>query len=94
MSLHGQIMNLPCKFQTAWNAAAPSGWVEGYVNGHRDTRHAAADLALTADEQIRKLREALEQIANAEPDPLDMKFDAFVIKQAASLARAALKETE
>lgn len=42
--LHAQIMNLPCKFQAAWDAQ-PSEWVEGYVNGHRDTRHAAAELA-------------------------------------------------
>lgn len=46
--LHAAIMNLPCKFEAAWQTPAPSDWVEGYVNGHRDTRYAAAELAMKA----------------------------------------------
>jgi hypothetical protein len=47
-SLHQQIMNLPCKYEAAWQKPAPSDWIEGYVNGHRDTRHAAAELVSAA----------------------------------------------
>lgn len=44
-SLHDAIMNLPCKFQAAWDAPSPSEWIQGYYNGYLDTRYAAAELA-------------------------------------------------
>lgn len=59
-SLHAAIMNLPCKYEVAWQAAAPSSWVEGYVNGHRDTRHAAAELANEHGAIKQELLEALQ----------------------------------
>jgi hypothetical protein len=44
MNLHGQIMNLPAK------AFAPGEMNDAaYGFGHRDARHAAAELALKAD---------------------------------------------
>lgn len=73
--LHAQIMNLPCKYEAAWQTPAPSDWVEGYVNGHRDTRHAAAELALSADSAIKELREALEYWLPRE-EPLRHQEDA------------------
>ena len=47
-NLHAQIMNLPCE-----------GTHESYKIGHRDARHAAAELANAADETIETLRAAL-----------------------------------
>jgi hypothetical protein len=58
--LHSQIMNLPCKYEAAWQTPSPSDWVEGYVNGYRDTRHAAAELALSQSSRIVRLEEALK----------------------------------
>jgi hypothetical protein len=57
--LHAAIMNLPCKYDAAWQTPAPSDWVEGYVNGHRDTRHAAAELAAAHDAGRQELVELL-----------------------------------
>jgi hypothetical protein len=59
MSLHDKIMNLPCRVP---DNRANSG-VACYQQGHRDARHAAAELALTAD----ALLEALQRIM---PSPL------------------------
>jgi hypothetical protein len=60
MNLHDQIMSAPIgpiqQFSEDERLA--------YLAGHRDARHAAAELALTADDQIRKLREALEWCVN------------------------------
>ena len=66
-ALHAAIVNLPCK--------APSGYPFGselcqgvYREGHRDARHAAAELVAAAtsaqDAQIAMLREALRPFAN------------------------------
>lgn len=65
-NLHAAIMNLPCKFEAAWQTPAPSDWVEGYVNGHRDTRHAAAELANEHDAIKQELLEALRELHEAE----------------------------
>jgi phytoene dehydrogenase-like protein len=62
MGLHAAIMNLPCKFEAAWQTPAPSDWIEGYVNGHRDTRHAAAELAASHEGEVKRLREALTEV--------------------------------
>jgi hypothetical protein len=78
--LHAAIMNLPCKFEAAWQTPAPSEWVEGYVNGHRDTRHAAAELVSAAmsarDAEVERLREALEQCFDYPADVFDLPEDA------------------
>ena len=47
MDLHGQIMNLTIPIGTGF-APGTSG-DDGYRMGHRDARHAAAELALKAD---------------------------------------------
>ncbi len=51
MDLHGQIMNLR-------ERQVPAG-MDFYMLGHRDARHAAAELALKADACIDALRAAL-----------------------------------
>ncbi len=55
MSLHDQIMNLPAPDYSVLLA------MPDYAAkiGHRDARHAAAELALKADAQIERLRHAL-----------------------------------
>lgn len=56
MSLHDMIMNLPA--HVPGNLVdSEDGW---YLEGHRDARHAAAELAAEADATIAQLVEALE----------------------------------
>lgn len=52
MDMHGLIMNLPCE----WAMRDWSNTREAYMYGHRDARHAAAELALMADAEIERLR--------------------------------------
>ena len=54
MSLHDEIMNLPSGQGTM--SQSPD---MAYKIGHRDARHAAAELALKADAEIERLRAAL-----------------------------------
>lgn len=65
MDLHGQIMNLP-----GAGGLSEIGTTQGeqlaYKRGHRDARHAAAELALTADAEIERLRGALSEISKAD----------------------------
>ena len=56
MDLHGQIMNLPL----ASLAAHGTTHSREYKEGHRDARHAAAELALKADACIDALRDILD----------------------------------
>lgn len=58
MNLHGQIMNLP-----QCDPGLEADPQRAYKLGHRDARHAAAELALAADAEIERLREALTRIA-------------------------------
>jgi len=51
-----------------------------YKQGHRDARHAAAELALKADAEIERLRDALREIASA-----DMTTKGFQMMAAAAL---------
>ena len=53
MSLHGQIMNAQCNIPRAWSSRALG---EAYRDGHRDARHAAAELALRGDAAAVALR--------------------------------------
>jgi hypothetical protein len=87
--LHQQIMNLPCKFEAAWQTPSPSDWVEGYVNGHRDTRHAAAELAAAQSSRIARLEEALREIA--ETDWVDAALDPQRLVEIAEQALSAMK---
>jgi len=59
MDLHGQIMNLAC---VPANMDAEPNQRLAYKVGHRDARHAAAELALKADACIDALRAALIEL--------------------------------
>ena len=72
MSLHQQIMNLR-------TPPTPVG-MDFYMLGHKDARHAAAELALKADAEIERLRNALREIASA-----DMTTKGFQMMAAAAL---------
>lgn len=61
MDLHGQMMNLRCVVPPDAQVWANYGYA--YKVGHRDARHAAAEVALKADACVRALREI---VASAE----------------------------
>lgn len=56
MSLHGNIMNISDKVTENKNAMSGNDAFIAYKEGHRDARHAAAELALKADACIDALR--------------------------------------
>ena len=66
MNLHGRIMNIPA-------AGEPAGGSMAYKLGHRDARHAAAELAILGDACADALRSAL----------LVMQGEALPLKRAA-----------
>ena len=60
-NLHGEIMNLPCdKEMLPW-----SNTREAYMHGHRDARHAAAELANAADAEIERLQAEHDALLSA-----------------------------
>ena len=94
MNLHGQIMNLPCRDDDALNAEYSDRRI-AYKHGHRDARHAAAELALKADAQVEALHAALTAIAALDPDKdsdegLNEWGEADCFDMAQALARNAL----
>ncbi|ATN92923.1 hypothetical protein QGX11_gp160 [Pseudomonas phage PPSC2] len=56
MSLHNEIMNLECCVPTECNDTKMP-----YKIGHRDARHAAAELSLKYEALIERLLDALER---------------------------------
>ena len=59
MNLHAEIMNLPTT-RAAENTEY-SNRREAYMHGHRDARHAAAELALMADAELEALQKDAER---------------------------------
>lgn len=51
MSLHNQMMNLPCATK-----AVGAVFVAGYKLGHRDARHACAEMALPYDRLAERMK--------------------------------------
>ena len=69
MKLHAKILNLP-------DEADPRDggqFAYGYKNGHRAARLAAAELALTADAEIERLREALAYMVANVGQPVSLE---------------------
>lgn len=65
MDLHAEIMNISVTVDR-------TGWLplekNAYVHGHRDARHAAAELALKAQARIEELEEALTAFVTWQTD--------------------------
>ena len=69
MNLHGKIVNLQPDQRRIPEQA---GWAAIWKDGHRDARHAAAELANKADAEIAKLRNALTSLMCHFPTDSDM----------------------
>jgi hypothetical protein len=69
MDLHGQIMNLPARLPSDCAKMATS---TAYKAGHRDARHAAAELALTTDATMEEAAKIIEELCMrySHPAPL------------------------
>ena len=59
MGLHGRIINILADA----NKTGTDDPRIAYLHGHRDARHAAAELAIAADAEIERLRAALQTIS-------------------------------
>jgi len=66
MNLHNEIMNLPCPAPRELIAQQGQHNL-CYKFGHRDARHAAAELAIEADKRIEDLEYALKELVQALP---------------------------
>ena len=63
MDLHGQIMRIRANVTADGKFRHRS---DEYNEGHRDARHAAAELALKADAEIKRMRGALFEIGDSD----------------------------
>jgi hypothetical protein len=59
-SLHNEIMNIRCDES---NISIHASVSLAYKEGHRDARHAAAELAINSDAEIKRLRDFLHRVA-------------------------------
>lgn len=62
MSLHNDIINIVGNTYTAVTGTWSTQEQQAYNMGHKEARHAAAELATEADKKIEELRAALEAI--------------------------------
>lgn len=60
MNLHNEIMNIPVP--SDFDYADFPNKVYAYKSGHRDARHAGAELSLKAEARIEELEEALKEL--------------------------------
>lgn len=65
MDLHSEVMNIPVPRDFDYSDFHSK--VHAYKSGHRDARHAAAELALKADARIEVLEQALKSILDWQP---------------------------
>lgn len=63
MKLHNDIMNIPVDNRKHLDAVSAAG-AAAYKYGHRDARHAAAELSLKAEARIEELEEVLKGLLN------------------------------
>jgi hypothetical protein len=70
MNLHGKCINIPCLIggsdTTIWGNDA----YLAYKNGHRDARHAAAQLALQADSAMEEAAQVIKELCIAYGHPM------------------------
>jgi uncharacterized protein YceH (UPF0502 family) len=67
---HGQIMNLPVS-QVTFSLCNNAKEQSAYMAGHRDARHAAAELAIQADQRIDELEAKVIELQEI----CDSRFD-------------------
>lgn len=91
-SLHDQIMNLPVSEQAKSGLEGPPKGF--YLLGHRDARHAAAELANAQDARVRRLEEALDHIVRRLQMDIDDggRPDQWSMEDLVRKANSALKE--
>ena len=88
MDYHGRIMNIECLPPARMNQHPVDPECSAYRIGHRDARHAAAEIACEAQAEIARLREVLTVIAY--PLNIGKVYHMDAVKQArAALAPAA-----
>lgn len=63
MNLHSEIMNIPVDNRKHLDAVSSAG-AAAYKIGHRDARHASAELSLKAEARIDELEVALKGLLN------------------------------
>lgn len=69
MSLHGDIMNIQIPENIDRVAVTDSGGIHlAYKIGHRDARHAAADLSLGYEDALEELYDVLEDVVKHHQD--------------------------
>jgi len=86
MNFHGRIMNIQV---TSVEAPMTPEQRSVYKRGHRDARHAAAEIANEADEQIQELAESLEDVLNYDGGADSALEDEYVMERAQeALAKA------
>lgn len=85
---HNRMMNIQVDAASMAEAGKPRSLRLAYKYGHRDARHAAAEIALEAQAEIARLREVLSVIAY----PLNISKIYHV--DAVTQARAALATVE
>ena len=90
MDHHGRIMNIECLPPARMNQHPVDPECSAYRIGHRDARHAAAEIACEAQAEIARLRDALTKIVDAWPRRVSiLEYDGLVDKARAALAPAA-----
>lgn len=72
MKLHNEIMNIPVDNRKHLDAVSAAG-AAAYKYGHRDARHAAAELSLKADARIDELEYSLHWILTGFKNVLESK---------------------
>jgi len=84
MDYHGRIMNIQCVVPTSVI------WPTSYKFGHRDARHAAAEIACEAQAEIARLREALEKLCEMADESDGAQYGTLGTNFVRGIARAAL----
>ena len=89
MSLHDEIMNIGCDASMSHFSTLDE--LLAYKTGHRDARHAAAELAIKLEAQRDQLREALRELEHAYSREVNWEFAGRGDKNPSVTSRPALK---
>jgi len=90
MDYHGRIMNIECLPPARMNQHPVDPECSAYRIGHRDARHAAAEIACEAQAEIARLREALEKLCEMADESDGAQYGTLGTNFVRGIARAAL----